>query len=273
MSSVDPSDVVTRSAISWPPVIAGAVAAAGLSLTLHAFAAGVGISVSSTGATWRDSSVLLWSLAGVYVLFVAIAAFALGGYITGRMQTRRGGESKETEFLDGMNGVVMWGLSILLAGVVAFGAATIATNVAAPSGGAGASQSIVSENALASELDVLFRGSRTLEENPYRRAEAGRILLKAGSHSGISNPDRRYLAELVSSTTGGSAEQAMTTTNRVIVMTRDALRKARVAALLQAFFVGVSLIVGIAIAWASAVEGGKERERSELPSWLRRRIA
>jgi len=45
--------------IYWGGIIAGAICAAALATVLHAFAGAVGISLSSTAPTWRDSSTAL----------------------------------------------------------------------------------------------------------------------------------------------------------------------------------------------------------------------
>src|SRR5262249_43027380 len=58
--------------LHWTPVVAGAVAAAGLAFVLHSFAIAIGLSVSSTAPTWRDTSFALVLLSGLYVLLVAV---------------------------------------------------------------------------------------------------------------------------------------------------------------------------------------------------------
>jgi hypothetical protein len=148
----------------------------------------------------------------------------------------------------------------------------VGTSAVAPSSGAaGASQSVAGENTIATELDVLLRAPRDVSYLAYRRAEAARILLMADTHSGVSNPDRRYLAELTASVTGVGPTVAETRVNHAITAARTALRKARAAAVLQAFFVGVALLVGAAIAWFAAVEGGKDRESGTFFSWSHHR--
>ncbi len=72
--------------IQWGAVIAGAVSAAALATVLHAFAAAIGLAVSSAAPTWRDASVGLWILSGVYLILVALASYGLGGYIAGPLR-------------------------------------------------------------------------------------------------------------------------------------------------------------------------------------------
>jgi len=107
------------SRIRWPAIIAGAVAAAGVSFTLHAFAAGIGLSVLSAAPTWRESSAALWSLSGIYVVFASVCAFAVGGYIAGRMRRRLSIDSTEVEGIDGMHGLITWALAVVIAAILA----------------------------------------------------------------------------------------------------------------------------------------------------------
>src|SRR5262245_5904271 len=73
--------------IDWGPVIAGAIAAAALAFVLHSFGGAIGLALSSTAPTWRDSSVALWVLSGLYLVLVALASYGLGGYVAGRART------------------------------------------------------------------------------------------------------------------------------------------------------------------------------------------
>jgi len=254
--------------IQWPVIVAGAVGAAGVSFTLHAFATGVGLAVASSAPTWRDSSSALWLLAGLYLLFAALAAFGIGGYIAGRMRARLGLDAREMEFRDGLHGLLVWALAILITGLLALGAAAVGSTAMAPSGGpSGASQSVAGENIIASELDELFRGTRVITDITYRRAEAARILLKSSSHKGVPDEDRRYLGTLVAAATGITLDDADARVSRVIDESATELKRARTAAVLQAFFIGAALLVGAAVAWFAACEGGRDRELDRIPVW------
>jgi hypothetical protein len=259
------------SPVQWRAIFAGTVAAAGLSFALHAFAAGIGLSIASTAPTWRDSNAFLWTLSGVYLLFVAVAAFAVGGYVTARLRSPMGVRSRETECNDGLHGLTTWGLAILVTAVLALGGAALTSPAVAPSGGdGGASQSVAGENIIASELDELFRDPQNLANISYRRAEAARILLKANSRRGIPQADREYLVRLTGDVTGVEALTARDRTAQAISASREELRRARIAAVLQAFFIGAALMVGAAVAWLTAVEGGKDRETGDFVGWPRR---
>ena len=70
---------------------------------------------------------------------------------------------------------------------------------------------------------------------------------------------------------GESLQQVSDRADRAIAMSRDELRKARTAAVLQAFFIGAALLVGAAVAWLTAVEGGKDRETGTFFAWPARK--
>lgn len=262
--------------VEWRAVFAGAVIAAGVSITLLAFGSAIGLSVSSTAPTWRDSSSWLWLLSGLFLLFVALCGFGAGGYATGRMRSPTGlAETVESEFEDGMHGLIAWGLAILLTAALALAGAALASRATAPSGGAlGPSASVAGENVIVTELDELFRTDQRVIDSVYRRAEAARILLKTSGNRGVSDDDRAYLATIAAREAGISGAEARDRTDRVIAESATEIHRARVAAVLQAFMIAAALLAGAAVAWFSAAEGGSERERGVIPVWdwtLRRR--
>jgi hypothetical protein len=257
--------------VQWGPIVAGAFAAAALGLVLDAFAAAVGLAVSSTAPTWRDSSAALWFLSGIYLILVALAAFGLGGYIAGRMRDRlaEGGEA-DREVRDGTHGLLVWALGTLLtAGMIGL-IVPAATRLAAPSSGpAGPSTSVAGENLVAFDLDRLYRGARlqAAAELAYPRAEAARILLTSTGHDGVSNDDRTYLARRVSEVTGLPAAEAQNRVNATIDSARQNIQRARHAAVVLAFCAGAAALIGAAIAWFMAELGGKHRDTGGIPMW------
>lgn len=256
--------------VEWPAIFAGTVLAAGVSLTLLAFGAAVGLSTVSTAPTWRDSSAIFWFLSGLFLVFNALCSFGIGGYAVGRMRARLTAiRAEEAEFSDGMHGLFVWGLAILVAAFLAIGGAGIITHATAPSGGTDAPTSVAGENLIASELDELFQSEReaALPDIAYRRAEAARILLKSSSHQGVPPEDRAYLSDSVALTARISQEEASDRVNTAIAKSADALHRARTAAVLQAFMIAAALLVGLAVAWFSAEEGGRDRERGSFPIW------
>src|SRR5215216_1593879 len=114
----------TFSYIHWGAIIVGALTAAALAFVMHSFAVAIGLAVSSTAPTWRDASLALVALSGLYLVLAALIIYGVGGYVTGRLRTRlTGGTPDEIEFRDGMHGAAAWALATLLTAVIAFGGA------------------------------------------------------------------------------------------------------------------------------------------------------
>jgi len=258
--------------VQWGPLIGGAFAAAALGLVLEVFAAGVGLAVSSTAPTWRDSSAALWFLSGVYLIVVACAAYGLGGYVAGRTRDRliEGGVT-DREVRDGTHGLLVWALGTLLTAAMIGFVVPATTRLAAPSSASagGSSTSIAGENLIAFDLDRLFRGARlqATSEIEYPRAEAARILLTSSGHDGVSNDDRAYLVRRVSEVTGLSATEAQNRVTATIESAKQDIQRARHAAVLLAFFAGAAALIGAAVAWFAAELGGKHRDTGGVPMW------
>ena len=164
----------------WTGIIAGAICASALAFVLHAFAGAIGISLSSTAPTWRDSSAVLVLLAGCYLILVALASYSFGAYVAARLRPASPTTAPETaEFRDGVDGLLVWALATLLTGLIALAIVQATSRVAAPSG-TSAEMSTAGESIIAYDLDRLFRSDRrpqAAEGNlNYPRAEAARIL-------------------------------------------------------------------------------------------------
>ena len=257
--------------VQWGPIVAGAFAAAALGLVLDAFAAAVGLAVSSTAPTWRDSSGALWLLSGIYLVLVAIAAYGLGGYIAGRMRDRLfEGAALDRETRDGTHGLLVWALATLLTAAMIGWIVPATTRLAAPSSGpAGPSTSVAGENLVAFDLDRLFRGARlqAAAEMEYPRAEAARILLTSTGHNGVSNDDRTYLVRRVSEVTGLPAAEAQNRVSATIDSAKQNIQRARHAAVVLAFCAGAAALIGAAVAWFTAELGGRHRDTGGIPMW------
>jgi len=240
-------------------VVAGAIVAAAIASVLQAFAAAIGLAVSSTSPTWRDASFTLWTLSGLYLFFVALVSYGCGAYLAGRVRSTWATSKDETEFRDGAHGVLVWALATLLTATLAFGAAAAAARlVATGSGATGSSSSVSGENLVAYDLDRLFRS----EQRPadvdmaYTRAEAARILLTASGHSGVAADDRAYLARLTASSTAVDTSEAQRRVDTAIANVRDNVGRARRAGVVLAF------TLGAIVAWFAAGLGGGQRDKA-----------
>ena len=147
--------------VQWTPAVAGALAAAALAFVMHTFAAAIGLAMTSAAPTWRDASMALQLLSGVYLVLAAVVAFGVGGYIAGRMRTPIDASADETEFRDGVHGVLVWAIAMVLTVLLTWAAAQSLARLAAPSGGpSGTAQSVAGENIIAFDLDRLFRAEK-----------------------------------------------------------------------------------------------------------------
>jgi len=262
--------------VQWGSVVAGAVGAAGLGFVLHGFAAAIGLSLTSTSPTWRDSSFALTLLGGLYLIFAAVIAYGLGGYVAGRSSSPIAAladdDRAETEFRDGMNGLVAWALATLLAALIALGAAQAAAGLG---GRSGVEPSSTAESLIAFDLDRLFRSDHPAAGDiGYARAEAGRILLTANSHRGVQAEDHDYLVRLVGRDTGLSAADAARRVDDVVAKARDNVARARKTGVIFAFMAAAAAMIGAAVAWAAACAGGRHRDNlasSHLWHWQRTR--
>ena len=252
--------------VQWGPVVAGAITAAALATVLHAFAGAIGLGISSTAPTWRDASIGLWLLSGIYLIVVALASYGLGGYVAGLLRERFGATPNvdEVELRDGVHGLLVWALATLFTALLLLLAASAATRLAAPSGGAaGRSTSVAGENTVAFDIDRLLRGDRRPSDAAditQTRAEVGRILLTASGHSGVAAEDRGYLVRLIAARTGIAAPEAEKRVDTAIASARENIARARKSTVITAFMAGAAALLGAVAAWFGAVAGGQHRD-------------
>jgi hypothetical protein len=269
---IAPAAVETSADIQWSSVIAGAICASALAFVLHAFAGAVGISLTSTAPTWRDSSAALVLLSGLYLVLVASASYGFGAYIAARLRVPSATTSDISEFRNGVDGLLVWALATLLTGLIALAVAQAAPHLATPSGSS-EQTTVVGENIISYDLDRLFRSERRpqglLENINYPRAEAARILLTASSHRGMQTEDRNYLVRLVATVTGLAPPDAERRVDQVTAQAKDNISRARRTGVILGFMVGAAALLGAAVAWYVASETGRYRDNRQAlhPFW------
>src|SRR6202451_4130149 len=110
-----PMPVDAQSAVSWGAIVAGAVAAAALTLLLTAFGAGLGLSAVSP---WSDSGISASTFktgTGIYLVIIAVMSSAIGGYLAARLRTKWvGAHAHEVFFRDTAHGFIAWAFATLL---------------------------------------------------------------------------------------------------------------------------------------------------------------
>jgi len=260
--------------ISWSAVVGGALAGAALAFILHSFAAAIGLAVSSGAPTWRDASIALVLLSGLYLILTALASYGFGAYLAARIRPASSAPvAADAEYRDGLHGVLTWALATVLTGLMLLMVAQALPRLAAPSaGGAGPATSVAGENIIAFDLDRLLRGGERRQQQAdfaRTRAEAARILLTVSGHDGMRADDRAELVRLVSSTTGLAAADADRRVTEVAAQAKVNIDRARRSAVILAFMAGAAALLGAAVAWFAAIAGGAHRDdRSPVPPYL-----
>lgn len=119
MAAPDINGTADRSYVDWAAVFAGAVVATGMVVVFTTFLAALGLGSISFG---EDGGISMWwlILTALAVVIAMVAANALGGYVAGRMRRPTGtGMRDEITVRDGMNGLVVWGLGMIVTAVLA----------------------------------------------------------------------------------------------------------------------------------------------------------
>ncbi|WP_323010774.1 ATP synthase F0 subunit B [Paracoccus sp. (in: a-proteobacteria)] len=113
-----------RGYVDIPAIFAGAIVAAGITVVLASFSVGLGLGSFSFDEN-GGISIFMLILTGLVSVVSLVAAYMLGGYIAGRMRRRNDdGATDETTARDGIHGLVVWGLGVVLSGLLAAGAVT-----------------------------------------------------------------------------------------------------------------------------------------------------
>jgi hypothetical protein len=259
--------------LHWTPVFAGAIATAALSFLLVSFGSSIGLAVASPSSSWRDTSWTLALLGGVWLLLTSLASFGLGGYLAGRLRASwKSATSHEVEFRDGVHGLIVWGIAILIGAILTL----VAAATVSPRPILTTPTAATAEPLLAFELDRLFRSERTAAQpgnDTEARAQAARILTSGLGHTGMAPEDHAYLVRLVEARTGLAQSEAEGRVQRAMSQAAEAVRRARSAAVILAFMTAASLMVGAAVAWLASTAGGQHRDGSvDHVFWRRREV-
>ncbi|MBX8800721.1 hypothetical protein [Pseudochrobactrum asaccharolyticum] len=110
--------------VDWAAIFAGSVISAGVVVVFTTFAAGLGLG-SITADDGGDISTTWLIITALFAVISMVASYMLGGYITGRMSRPVGNATRdETTIRDGLNGLAVWGIGILISGFFAASALT-----------------------------------------------------------------------------------------------------------------------------------------------------
>jgi hypothetical protein len=274
-----------RPYISWPAVFAGNAVTGGLFLVLLPLGAAAGLAMTSAYADASASGSTIGLAAILWLAFMYLFSISAGGYVVGRLRPRVGdATADEVRFRDGINGLVFWGVGMILSALFTFFTLTSvvgkASNVAgqAMSGAVATAANAVPTLNTDYISDVLLRSaSKTTpagtapKSDAEVRAEIGRILMSSATSGQIEDQDRQYLATVVAQRTGLSEadakarvdeglKRATELKDQALAKAQAAAEAARKAALRAAFWTAVlSLLSGIAATFAARA-GGQHRD-------------
>jgi hypothetical protein len=260
---------ISASGVSWSAVTGGAVVAAALSLILLALGTGLGLSSVSPWSSAGASAATLDAGAIIWLIAAQIMAFALGGYVAGRLRIKWATvHTDEVYFRDTAHGLLVWAVAaVVTAAVLGAAATTMAGNavrsgaVARSGGGEAAGAETFDPTVYA--VDGLFRSDRTTADraDPALRAEVGRIVTSAVTHRALPDADKTYVASLVASRTGLSQTDAEQRVTQGFTDLQQVLDTARKSAAKWSLWIFVALLTGAFCASYAATIGGRQRDR------------
>lgn len=284
------------SGASWGAISAGAVVAVSISVVLVILGSGLGFAMLSP---WPDHGLSRgsFSVAGaIWLIVTQWLSAAAGGYVAGRLRQRwLATHTHEVFFRDTAHGLVTWSVATLtVVAVLASSAASMVGGATRAAGGLAAAGTGnipasgpgvhprgpmshgAEEAAGAYDLDKLFRSAApgtvaSLTAVPAHardpHTEAAHIAAQVVTTGDVSSEDRSYLATIVASESGISADQAQKRVDVFVQSMKEATAKAKVvedearaAAASAALFTALALLVGAFIASVAAAIGGRLRD-------------
>ena len=276
---------VTASAVSWAAILAGAAAAAGLSLILLFVGAGFGLASALPWAHSGASAGALGTAAILWLSFTQLLASGVGGYLAGRLRSKWVRvHDHEVAFRDTAHGLLTWAVASLasaallgsvIASVVDKGAqvAGAAVSAVAPAAANG-----VESVPITHFSDSLFNGGAQpgaavgpQPTDPLYRAEAVRIFGYSLQEGRLSTDDSRYLGALVAQRTGLAQDQSEQRADAAFtalqarvqdakLTAQRAADKARKDSAYSALWFAIALLIGAFTASLSATYGGRRRD-------------
>jgi hypothetical protein len=252
------------SAITWPAVAAGGLAAIATTLILFSLGSGLGFAAASPWGDVARTAGKLGIAAAIWLVVVQWIASAAGGYLSGRLRTRwYNVHAHETFFRDTVHGFLAWALASIVIAVVAAGLAATAS-----SGGAAASAVVPAAN-FAYDADTLYR-TPAGDENALApaKAEAVRLLTAGALTGGLNAADHDYLVASMAARLAVAPAEATQRVDTVLARERQAAVDAKVAAdnarkavATLGFLTALTMLVGAFIASLAGALGGFERDK------------
>lgn len=255
------SSQLSASVVSWGAILAGATAAAALSLILLILGTALGFSSLSPWANSGVSATTFGVTTIIWITLTQLVAAGMGGYLAGRLRTKwLAVHSDEVYFRDTAHGFLAWAIaslatatlltsvigSIVNGGVQA--SASVAGGVATSSwmtttGGELAASANNSGfmgyfldalfrrdmNADATSLDAEQNAVSTQQQTAASMAEVARIFMNSIRTHVIPAEDVFYVGQVVAQRTGLTQQEAEQRVNETFARIRAALSEAETA--------------------------------------------
>lgn len=290
--------------IDWPGVFVGVVITLAMSWLLLTFGSAVGLISVSPYTFTAETGATLTIAAAIWFALTQIYSIAMGAYIAARLRPRaEGPNGDELTFRDGVSGLTVWGLSIVLGLVLSGLIALSAARTGAEAAGAAATAAVSAARGAEPGyiVDMLFRPATAAaaeapaqpspapapEGSPAPAAEGAaaaprqvaalddntrtivsRIVTQALADGQIDAADKTYVAQLIAERTGMTRQQAEQRIDQTIADAKAAALKAadtaRKATSLIGFWIAfIMLAAGLAAWWAGTL-GGYHRDEGTL---------
>ena len=256
------------SGVSWAAVIAGAFAAAALSLALLALGTGIGFSAVSPWANAGAPASRIGRTAIAWLVLMQLIASSVGGYLAGRLRTKWVNiHTHEVYFRDTAHGFLAWAVGLVITAAFLTSAATSmiggagrASVTADPSGSVQSRDGFSPNGYL---VDRLLRTSAPAsdKDNASVRGEIELIFANGLREGNLPPTDRSYLAHVVAAKTGASEADAEKRMDDAFAQAQQAADSARQAVAHSMYWTFLALLIGAFCASFAATIGGKERDR------------
>ena len=287
-SYLNPVHGLNQSAVSWAAIIAGAVIAAALTVTLLIGGTGLGFLAASPWQNEGASGETIAIGTIVWLFVTQVIAYGIAGYVAGRLRTKWADTHvDEIYFRDTAHGFLVWALSSIV-GIVLLSSATAsivsgtakvgASAAGATVGAVGAAAAPALQDSDTFSLDY-FTDTLLRPQDPQLRYEQSSprdevtTILSRGMMQGqLSAEDQDYLVKVVADRAGVSEDEAKT---RILQVTeraqkavdelelkaKEAADTTRKAAATFALWSFVSLLLGAFVASFAATIGGRTRDK------------
>jgi len=251
------------SAVSWPAIFGGTFVVVAISLILVALGAGMGFASASPWPHEGISAVHFTYVAAVWLIVVQWLSSGLGGYLTGRLRTKWiGVHTHEVFFRDTAHGFLTWAVATVVSAIILLFAASSVLSGNAYTKGQDSLMLGHSADTSSYYVDSLLRSNRpgTLVDQDTK-AETAHILLKGMKDGSLSDADRSYLAQLISTHTGLALPDAEKKVDNMMAQVRQSADEARKTAASVSIYTFLSMLIGAFIASAAAALGGQQRDK------------